>query len=290
MAGNTQANPQNPTADAVPTSLRRAWREAHLVPLWESPTAHKLDVVREKAHHWPWRVMRPILEQTSALSSPNVVERRVLSLVNPKSRSPEDEATTGTINACLQTLLPGERARPHRHSMNALRFALQGEGAETVVDGRALPHVRGRPHPHAGVVLARARPPWEHPLRLAGRSRRSLHLFLGTDEFQPGPVRDLPARPPTSRSPARASFRALATHRPSTRRSSGIHGWTLSRRLIERRRTPTGRAECAIPIPSTAAPAWRHSTAMHCSWRRGARHDRSAARRARCARWSREAG
>jgi gentisate 1,2-dioxygenase len=179
--------------DPIPASLRQAWREAHMVPLWESPTAHKLDLVRERAFHWPWRVTRPILEQTAAISSPAVVERRVLSLVNPKSKSAEDEATTGTISACLQTLMPGDRARPHRHSMNALRFALEGEGARTIVDGKDCPM-------HVGDLVIT--PAWcwhEHTHGGAGPFiwldvlDVQLHLFLGTDEFEPGPAAKMPA-------------------------------------------------------------------------------------------------
>ena len=35
----------------------------------------------------------------------------------------------------LQILNPGEIAPPHRHSMAALRFILQGKGAYTIVEG-----------------------------------------------------------------------------------------------------------------------------------------------------------
>jgi gentisate 1,2-dioxygenase len=175
--------------DDVPASLRRAWRESHLVPLWESPTAHKLEVDRERAHLWPWATMRPIIEDTLAIRSPAVVERRVLSLVNPRSKLPEDEATTGSINACLQAMLPGEHARPHRHSMNALRFVLEGEGGETVVDDRVC-----RMHPGDLVIT----PAWTwHEHRHQGQGPVvwmdvldvALHLYFGTDDFHPGPIR-----------------------------------------------------------------------------------------------------
>jgi gentisate 1,2-dioxygenase len=183
---------RNDETNALPPALRKAMRETHMVPLWESPTAHKLDVAREQAHIWPWRETRPIMIATAEVRSPKVVERRVISLVNPKSKSAEDEATSGAVNATLQMLLPGERARPHRHSMNALRFVLEGEGAETIVDGK---HCAMRPGDliitpawcwHEHISQGEAPTIWLDVLDVA------LHLFLGTDEFQPGPVRDLP--------------------------------------------------------------------------------------------------
>ena len=45
--------------------------------------------------------------------------------------------------ACVQCLLPGETARPHRHTMNALRFMLEGSGVVTLVDGKECPMAYG---------------------------------------------------------------------------------------------------------------------------------------------------
>jgi gentisate 1,2-dioxygenase len=60
-------------------------------------------------------------------------ERRVLMLTNPGiDRFP---FTTDTIYAGLQIILPGETARPHRHTAFALRFIVEGDGAYTAVDG-----------------------------------------------------------------------------------------------------------------------------------------------------------
>ncbi len=47
-------------------------------------------------------------------------------------------ATTRTLIAAYQMILPGEKARSHRHTPNALRLILEGEGAYTVVDGVRL--------------------------------------------------------------------------------------------------------------------------------------------------------
>lgn len=77
-------------------NLRRAWMAAHLVPLWESPTAHKPPAPPAAVHLWAWQTIRPLVEGAIDLANPAAVERRVLSLVNPGSKSVEDEATSLT--------------------------------------------------------------------------------------------------------------------------------------------------------------------------------------------------
>ncbi|HEY4773502.1 MAG TPA: cupin domain-containing protein [Xanthobacteraceae bacterium] len=183
--------------DAV-DQLRQAWQQAHLVPLWESPTAHKPPAPPDPAYLWAWERIRPLIGRAIEVADPAAVERRVLSLVNPRSRGPHDEATARTLAAAIQILLPGERARPHRHSMNAVRFVLEGSGAFTIVDGKSCPMEVG------DLILT---PAWcwhEHvhrgsaPIIWLDALDVPLHLYLGTAEFQSGPVTDLPETVPDS--------------------------------------------------------------------------------------------
>src|SRR3954468_8558564 len=109
------------TQVAISDDVRRAWKSARLVPLWESPTAHKPPPPPDPALHWSWGELRPLLSHAMAVTSPAAVERRVMSLVPDRPPTAEDEATARTLSAAIQMLLPGERARPHRHTMNALR-------------------------------------------------------------------------------------------------------------------------------------------------------------------------
>jgi gentisate 1,2-dioxygenase len=60
-------------------------------------------------------------------------ERRVLLLNNPTV--PPQRWTTHTISAAIQMVLPGEVAPSHRHTMAAIRFILEGHGAQTFVNG-----------------------------------------------------------------------------------------------------------------------------------------------------------
>jgi gentisate 1,2-dioxygenase len=131
-----------------------------------------------------------------SVASPEAVERRVMSLVTNHPRTAEDEATARTLSAAIQMLLPGERARPHRHTMNALRFVLEGHGATTLVDGKPCPmHERD-------LILTPAWTWHEHvhdgdrPMIWLDVLDVPLHLWLGNVVFQPGPVNDAPVTMP----------------------------------------------------------------------------------------------
>ena len=65
----------------------------------------------------------------------NRMHGRVLTLVNPTVKG---MGATDTLTAGLQSLLPGETIRAHRHSMQAIRFILAGHGASTTVDDERI--------------------------------------------------------------------------------------------------------------------------------------------------------
>jgi gentisate 1,2-dioxygenase len=192
--------------------------------------------------------VRPLLDKAMDLTSPEAVERRVLSLVNPSARSPEDKATTRNISAALQILLPGESARPHRHSMNALRFVLEGRGAITVVNGKPCPMEEGdliltpawtwHEHVHRG----------EKPIIWLDTLDVPLHLYMGTARFQPGPVTDLPATLSDDVSPTRTSCRMSAQASKAIRRYSAILMQPRRRRSSRRRSRATALGVCVISI------------------------------------------
>ena len=179
---------------------REAWQRANVSPLWENREAHKRaeDGV-EKPYIWGWHEMQPLIRGALALQSTEVAERRVLSLVSPHSPEVKGQAgTTLNLNGGLQILKPGETARPHRHTMNALRFVLSGQGAVTIVDGKECPMAEGdlvttpgwcwHEHVHRG----------SEPIIWLDVLDASLHRYLGTDRFQPGPANDIPPLPDDS--------------------------------------------------------------------------------------------
>jgi len=174
------------------TDMRRAWREANVSPLWEYALAHGGARAIERAHLWPWRTMKPLIDDALRLGGMDVVERRVLSLINPEPRLGAGPSTVVNLTGGLQCLAPGESARPHRHSMNAIRFVLDGRGATTIVDGKRCTMEAGdlvltpgwtwHEHEHGGA----------EPIVWLDVLDAQLHRYLGTDAFEPGPVHDVP--------------------------------------------------------------------------------------------------
>ena len=173
------------------------WADRHVAPLWENRAAHRNADDRERAHIWRWAEMRPLIDAALAEQSTAAIERRVLSLISPHTPMLGAAApTTRNLNAGLQILKPGESARPHRHSMNALRFVMSGAGATTVVDGKVCPMELGdlvttpgwcwHEHIHKGA----------EPIVWLDVLDAQLHRYLGTDAFQPGPANDMPELAP----------------------------------------------------------------------------------------------
>jgi gentisate 1,2-dioxygenase len=85
---------------------------------------------------WRWEEGRAALSAAGRLVDTELAERRNLILFNPVEGN--RYATVRTMICAYQMILPGETARSHRHTPNALRMVLEGEGAYTVVDGQRL--------------------------------------------------------------------------------------------------------------------------------------------------------
>jgi gentisate 1,2-dioxygenase len=169
--------------------IRQAWRDAHVTPLWET-NVHTAARTNPRAYLWRWQVLRPLVDDAIAVTGMDNAERRVLALTNPDAVGGRN--TTTNLNACLQVLMPGESARPHRHTPNALRFVLEGGGATTIVDGKSCPMQEG------DLIIT---PSWcwhEHvhngtgPIVWLDALDVPLHQYLGTAVFEPGPPKDLP--------------------------------------------------------------------------------------------------
>jgi gentisate 1,2-dioxygenase len=73
--------------------------------------------------------------RASKVVSTEDVERRVLGLTNPGLEPRGQFATTPTLVAAIQLIMPGEIAVAHHHTPAALRIIIEGEGAYTCTDG-----------------------------------------------------------------------------------------------------------------------------------------------------------
>jgi gentisate 1,2-dioxygenase len=104
--------------------------------LWKEPRTEYQPL------HWRYEVGALALDQAGRWMDTELAERRNLLLFNPVGDNDYD--TVRTLVAAYQMVKPGEHARAHRHSPNALRIVLDaGPGCFTVVDGVKLPMASG---------------------------------------------------------------------------------------------------------------------------------------------------
>ena len=110
-----------------------------LMPLWEREPGAMSPGTACVPHLWRYGELRPYLMRSTELISKKDAERRVLVLENPSLRG--TTYITNSLYAGLQVIKPGEIAPSHRHTPNALRFIVEGEGAYSAVGGeRAMMH------------------------------------------------------------------------------------------------------------------------------------------------------
>lgn len=89
---------------------------------------------------WSYAQAKGALDAAGRLINTELAERRNLIMHNPAG----DYATSRTIVAAYQMIMPGEKARSHRHTPNALRLIIDAEpGAYTVVNGKRLSMLPG---------------------------------------------------------------------------------------------------------------------------------------------------
>ena len=129
----------------LPQDYRDALAKRNLVPLWPSLRAMLPPGTprpRTQATHWPYAALRPLLMRAGELTPIEKAERRVLVLANP-GHGPDSMQASAAMYLGMQLLLPGEWAPAHRHTPNAVRMVVEGEGAYTTVDGERCPMERG---------------------------------------------------------------------------------------------------------------------------------------------------
>jgi gentisate 1,2-dioxygenase len=105
-----------------------------LMPFTPAPVA--------QPHVWRWKTLFDIAERSGELVPVGRGgERRAIGLVNPGL--PGTAYATPTLWCAIQYLGGFETAPEHRHSQNAFRFVVEGEGVWTVVNGDPVRMSRG---------------------------------------------------------------------------------------------------------------------------------------------------
>lgn len=103
--------------------------------MWPRPLSKFVPV------HWRYADIRPALVAAGRVVSTELAERRNFVLRNPIADN--DFATTRTLVGAYQSILPGEKARSHRHSSHALRVIIESRGSYSVVNGKRHPMETG---------------------------------------------------------------------------------------------------------------------------------------------------
>lgn len=124
--------------------LYRGFERELLVPLWTQidDLMPMQPSSRAVPHLWKWQTLRTLAARSGELVPVGRGgERRAIALANPGL----DGApfATPTLWAAIQYLNPREDAPVHRHTQNAFRFVVEGEGVWTVVDGDPVAMRRG---------------------------------------------------------------------------------------------------------------------------------------------------
>jgi gentisate 1,2-dioxygenase len=100
--------------------------------LWPEPRT------RFQPLHWSYDVGRVALDQAGRWIGMELAERRNLLLFNPVGDNDYDSVRTLVV--AFQMLKPGEHARAHWHTPNAMRFVLDAEdGCYSIVNGVKVP-------------------------------------------------------------------------------------------------------------------------------------------------------
>ena len=129
----------------LPQDYRDELTKLNLVPLWPSLRAvlpPKVPTRKTQPTFWAYDTLRPLLMRAGDLAPMEKAERRVLVMANP-GHGLEKMQASAAIYLGMQLLLPGEWAPSHRHTPNAVRMIVEGEGAWTTVEGEKCPMSRG---------------------------------------------------------------------------------------------------------------------------------------------------
>ncbi|MEV0616715.1 cupin domain-containing protein [Nonomuraea sp. NPDC050404] len=148
---NVADSPDQPTPSPDLAELYRGFEKELLVPLWTEIGDLMPPHPRSKAvpHLWRWQNLLTLADRSGHLVPVGRGgERRAIALANPALGG--RPFATPTLWAAIQYLMPGEDAPEHRHTQNAFRFVVEGEGVWTVVGGDPVPMRRGDFLPQAG--------------------------------------------------------------------------------------------------------------------------------------------
>lgn len=134
------------TLAALPSleALQRELGERNLTPGWiQRPKPILWHEMRSEfvPAQWRYAEAKAAMQAAGRLIGTDQAERRNFVMRNPIPGN--DIATLRTLVCAYQSILPGERARSHRHAPHALRVILESRGSYSIVDGEKHPMESG---------------------------------------------------------------------------------------------------------------------------------------------------
>jgi gentisate 1,2-dioxygenase len=122
--------------------LNQELKENYLIGYWTIPntsTGFREPEPNFRPFLWKWKNIRVALEKAAEHIRPEEAFRRFIGYQHPDLKL----GTAHTLLMGAQMVRPGEFAPAHRHTMEAIRFVVEGRGAATVVEGEPLPMEEG---------------------------------------------------------------------------------------------------------------------------------------------------
>jgi gentisate 1,2-dioxygenase len=144
VAGTHLPPPPTPEEERQIAALYDDFEAENLIPLWTQigelmPMTPQPQIL---PHVWRWQTLLPLAKRAGDLIPVGRGgERRAIALANPGLQG--RPYATPTLWAAIQYLGAHEVAPEHRHSQNAFRFVVEGEGVWTVVNGDPVAMRRG---------------------------------------------------------------------------------------------------------------------------------------------------
>lgn len=115
--------------------MTAGWIDREKPILWPEPKSSYVPA------HWRYSECHSALDAAGRLINTELAERRNLIMRNPAQVT--DIATSNTLVCAYQMILPGEKARSHRHAPHALRVILDSRGSYSTVNGVKTPMETG---------------------------------------------------------------------------------------------------------------------------------------------------
>lgn len=139
----TDPNPSDVPSSAAREQFDREIKQNNLLGYWMIPSrsnGYREPKAGYGAMLWDWHTLRRSLHNAIEHIPKEEAHRRFIGLQHPDL----ELGTTPHLMLGGQLLQAGELAPPHRHTMDAVRFVVEGDGSAcTVVEGEVFPMAKG---------------------------------------------------------------------------------------------------------------------------------------------------